>query len=459
MGEVRKMKVLLISSNTAASPYPVYPLGLSMVAQALRESGNEVEIFDFLQNQQSLEALAKTVDTFQPRAVGLSIRNIDNVNLLHEERYIDQATKIVKQIRAVAKTTIVAGGSAFSILPEEIMAAIKADYGIVGEGETAFPQLLRQIEQGNPPPAGTIVRNQTLLDCRYLPSAYYEPELMKHYLNNGSIASVQTKRGCPLNCVYCSYPALEGNRLRIRPPSAVVDNIESLITEHGAKFLFFTDSVFNDDQGQYLEVLREMKERGIRIPWSAFIKPSELTPATIQLMQETGLKAAELGSDAACDTTLQGQNKTFTWQEVTETSRALMEAGISTAHYFMFGGPGETPDTVRQGIENIKNLRCSAAFVFMGIRILPETELYEIAKKEGKISENAGLLEPIYYISPAVEQTWLEQILTKEFEPCSHILFPPDALDDKVQLLHKLGHAGALWDLLTPEYSEKNYQP
>ena len=444
------MKVLLVSSNTATSPYPVYPLGLSMVAAAARDAGHGVAFFDFLQSGKSLDALTEVLHEERPGVVGVSIRNIDNVNLLHEEKYIQQVKEIVACVRRESDAMTVAGGSAFSILPEKIIETIGADYGIVGEGEVAFAQLLAEIEASRKPPKGTIFRGGAALDPDCIPSAYYHKELLAKYLEDGSIATVQTKRGCPLNCVYCSYPALEGSRLRVREPGRVVDDVETLKNEHGANFVFFTDSVFNDDQGTYLDVLREMKRRDLGVAWSAFLKPSGLTPEVVELMKDTGLKAAELGTDAACDATLKGQRKSFSWQEVEASSNALMDVGISTAHYFMFGGPGETPETVRKGIENIKRLRCSAAFVFMGIRILPDTELYDIARQEGVVDADNDLLEPVYYISPQVDRDWMEAVLNEAFESESYILFPPDVLDDKLQLLHKLGHAGALWDLLAP---------
>jgi hypothetical protein len=229
-----------------------------------------------------------------------------------------------------------------------------------------------------------------------------------------------------------------------------VDDVELLVKAHGAKFIFFTDSVFNDASGAYLDVLREMKARGVRVPWSAFFTPSGLTPEIAALMKETGLHAAEMGSDAACDATLKGQCKGFTWADVVAANDLLMDAGISTAHYFMFGGPGETQETVRAGCENIKRLNCSASFVFMGIRILPDTELHRIAIRDGRVPADHDLFDPVYYIAPGLDKDWLEKTLTAAFRGVRNIIFPPDAMNDKLQLLHKLGYIGSLWDLLSP---------
>jgi radical SAM superfamily enzyme YgiQ (UPF0313 family) len=261
---------------------------------------------------------------------------------------------------------------------------------------------------------------------------------------------VQTKRGCRLRCGYCSYPVLEGGALRCRPAADVVDDVERLIKDHGVSYVFFTDSLFNDDQGLYLQVLREMQRRKLKVPWSAFLKPTGLDEQAVTLMRDTGLAGAELGSDAATDATLRGLHKPFRFADIVSANNLLMKHEIAVANYFMFGGPGETRQTLLEGIENIANLKCTAVFVFLGIRILPHTDLHRIAVHEKVIAPECDLLEPVYYVSPQIDRAWAEQTLTEGFSKLSHVVFPPDAMDDKLQLLHKLGYAGSLWDLLAP---------
>ena len=117
----------------------------------------------------------------------------------------------------------------------------------------------------------------------------------------------------------------------------------------------------------------------------------------------------------------------------------------------MFGGPGETPETVAEGIANIKAMRKSAIFVFMGIRILPGTGLEKIALAEGVLAPGQELLTPVYYISPRVDRSWLEKTLTEAFAGMRHVIFPPDAINSTLTFLHSLGCTGALWELLTAE--------
>ncbi|MFH0917703.1 MAG: lipid biosynthesis B12-binding/radical SAM protein [Candidatus Omnitrophota bacterium] len=455
MGQKTAMKVFLISSNVANTPYSVYPLGLSMIAASLKNAGHPVQQFDFLAAGRSIEKLTGAIQEFEPEIIGISIRNIDNVNLLNEQRYIDTVKNIVQEIRQVSPAKIILGGSGFSIMPETILDKVSADYGIMGEGESLIVDFIDRASKGIYPQE-KIIGSAPKLFSKQIPSACYDTEIMQFYLKSGNVASVQTKRGCVHKCAYCSYPILEGPHIRTRDTQAVVDDIENLINNFGAKYIFFTDSVFNDDAGNYLKLLAEMKKRKINIPWTAFFKPSGLDDSAVALMQETGLKAAEIGADACSDTTLKKLGKSFLFKEIIECNALFAKYNIATAHYFMFGCPGETRETVIEGINNIKSLTKTAAFIFMGIRILPKTPLAQLAVEEGLIGARQDLLEPVYYIAPGMDRKWLEETLTLAFKGIRNCVFPPDALDSSLAFLHKLGYSGSLWEMLIPGNAKRN---
>jgi lipid biosynthesis B12-binding/radical SAM protein len=441
------MKVLLISSNIAITPYPTYPLGLSMIAAALVNAGHEVLQSDFLEKNSSLETLAQEIGVFTPGLIAISIRNIDNVNLVSEQYYIDVVKDIVRKIREVSDARIILGGAGFSLMPDLILRETEADYGIIGEGEVLMVDFARRAEKGIYPDE-RLIGPQIGLTRGEIPSAKYDERLMAYYLQSGNIAAVQTKRGCNHQCVYCSYPLLEGSRIRRRDPGQVVDDIEVLRDKHKAKYIFFVDSVFNDDEGAYLEVIEEMIRRDISTPWTGFFQPRGLTDEIIEKMRQTGLVAAEIGSDATTDITLQRMGKRFTFQDIIACNDLFARHKVAISHFFMFGGPGETRETVYEGIENLKRLTGSVVFIFMGIRLLPNTPLARIALQENVISSDQDMLKPIYYISPAVEREWLEETLTKAFADVRHCVFPPDSFDNITRVLHKTGYTGTLWDML-----------
>jgi lipid biosynthesis B12-binding/radical SAM protein len=444
------MKVLLISANITVSPYPVYPLGLSVVAYALTRAGHEVRQYDALQEDNSLDALEKELEQFKPGLVGISVRNIDNVNLMNEQYYIENVKNIVAKVKSVSPVNVVLGGAGFSLIPDLILKETGADYGIVGEAESLVVEFAERAARGEYPAERIVGPGQKLVQDE-IAAALYDDRVMEYYLKSGNIASIQSKRGCTHACVYCSYPVLEGSAIRQRNPRSVVDDMQLLHTTHKAKLIFFVDSVFNDDEGAYLELVREMLNRKVKIPWTGFFKPKGLTDAVVKQMKETGLIAVEIGSDAACDTTLKRLGKSFTFRDIIETSDLFVENGVATSHYFMFGGPGETRETVFEGIENVKGLAKCVKFIFMGIRILPNTPLARLAIREKVIARDDGLLKPTYYISPSIDKEWLEQTLTEAFAGTRDCVFPPDAVDNSLRVLHKLGYTGTLWELLLPE--------
>jgi radical SAM superfamily enzyme YgiQ (UPF0313 family) len=426
-----------------------------MIAGALSKAGHDVRQIDFLQQNTSVDAVAAEVKQFQPGLVGISVRNIDNVNLVHEQYYIENVKNIVAAVKAVTDAKVLLGGAGFSLVPGLILKETGADYGITGEGEVLAVEFANNAAKGVYP-SERIISAAPHLSGREINSALYDERLLDFYLHSGNIASIQTKRGCTYKCVYCSYPLLEGTELRRRDPAAVVDDILLLRDRYKTKYIFFVDSVFNDDEGAYLEIVSEMEKRDVSVPWTAFIKPRGLDDGIVERMKRTGFVAAEVGADAACDTTLKKMGKSFTFSDIVECNNLFVRHGIAVSHFFMFGGPGETQETTQEGIRNILALQKCVSFIFMGIRILPNTALQRLAIKEKLIGPDDGLLHPVYYMSPLVDRTWLEDTLTKAFESVRHCVFPPDAMDNSLQVLHKLGYTGPMWELLLPGKKQRD---
>ena len=68
------------------------------------------------------------------------------------------------------------------------------------------------------------------------------------------------------------------------------------------------------------------------------------------------------------------------------------------------------------------------------------------------VAPDNDLLTPVYYISPLVEQAWLNQTLEEAFRSIRHIVYPPDTFESTIQMLKRMGnHSGPLWELLMRE--------
>ena len=442
-------KVFLLSSNVSSDPYPVYPIGLAIVASALSTAGHCVSQYDYLAAGCSEVHLSNALKKFSPDFVGLSLRNIDNVDSFSAENewYLSENKLLVKIVRRQTAAPIIVGGSGFSILPEEILDYLTADYGIVGEGEQALCDLISDLEHGRA--AARIVNgNRNLLSGTELMSPCWDSALIEYYKARSGMVNVQTKRGCPHSCYYCSYPQLEGRRLRVKEPAKAVDEIQQLHQKMDVDTFFITDSVFNDITGHYLEFAEELLRRNLNIRWYGFFRPQGMSSIELRLLKRSGLGAMEVGTDAASDVTLAGLNKQFNFEEVIQFNQICLREEIPTAHFIIFGGPDETSETIDEGLLNIQQLKQCVVFAFAGIRIHPNTELYARALREGIIHKRDSLLKPVYYFSPNVDLIQMNSKIEKAFHSRRDRVFPPSEGLIRMATMNRFGYRGLLWDRL-----------
>jgi lipid biosynthesis B12-binding/radical SAM protein len=442
-------RILLISTNITEFPYTVYPLGMAVVASSLQAQGHQVGQFDWLVSEKSELRLRNTIQNFKPDYVGISLRNIDNLDSFQTGQgwYLADARHITDIVRDETDAPIIAGGPAFSIMPEQILEYLQIPYGIVGEGEQAICRLIQSIEN-NEHPLSIQYSEKHLLTSEQMHSPLFSDDLIQFYKSHSGMVGIQSKRGCPHHCIYCTYPALEGKCLRIRKPKEVVEDIRQLKDRFGIQIIAFTDSVFNDASGHYLSIAEELLASETRIRWSAFFRPSNIGEKELKFLKRSGLYAIELGTDAACNETLKGLNKGFEFSDVIKFNETCVCVKIPCAHYIIFGGPGETPETVKKGLENIEKLHQCLIFAFSGIRILPKTSLLAIAADEGIISGHENLLKPIYYFSPQVRVEWMNNLIKSSFSKRRDRIFPPSDGLLRLGVLSRFGFKGLLWDQL-----------
>ncbi len=131
----------------------------------------------------------------------------------------------------------------------------------------------------------------------------------RFYLERGGILNLQTKRGCPFRCIYCTYPHIEGSRMRLVPPDEVAREARGL-QEMGARYLFITDSAFNADYDHSLAVARAFRRQGLTIPWGAFFAPTRPPDGYYEVLAEAGLTHAEFGTESLCDPQLKRYGET-----------------------------------------------------------------------------------------------------------------------------------------------------
>lgn len=440
-------KVALISCNTNLDPYPVYPLGMTMVAEAARLRGHAVAQWDLIVHGHSRADIRRFIQETQPDYVGLSLRNVDSANYNKPDAYFSEYRQVVQAIKNISDAPIILGGSAYTIFPQEMLKELGADFGIVGEGEQAFCRLIDQLET-DPDAAYPIYYSNSTMSSDAFSCNKRDPVLADFYLKRGGMLNIQTKRGCPHRCAYCSYPVLEGRRYRFRTPESVVDEIEILVRQYKADYYFITDSVFNDAAGNYLTIAHELVRRGINVPWTCYLRPDNFTREEAELLKRAGLASVEWGTDCATDVTLKALRKDFSWDQVVHSNNLFASIGIYNAHFIILGGPNETPATVDEGLRNLNSLKKCVVFAGIGVRIFPGTAVYDWAIAEGQISQETNILSPTYYFSREIDREVLHNQILAGFKGRLDRIYPDGEYVDAARAYHATGGRGPAWDML-----------
>jgi len=447
------MRVLLVSANTHTQPYPVYPLGLDYVAGAITER-HPVCIVD-MNAQEDGKALAKAIEEFVPEVIGLSIRNVDTTEITHPDGFCIKYKELVEAIRAQTAVPLVLGGSGFTIFAEPMMRELGSDYGIIGEGER-LSSLLDALERRKdvPPISGIVTQRSAAVVPPPWPHKIkrrFDPGLphVAFYLKRGGMLNLQTKRGCCFNCIYCTYPFIEGRTLRLFDPAEVGQTARQL-QEAGARYIFVTDAAFNSSGSHTIAVAKAFKKAGVSIPWGAFFAPLSIDRDYFRILADAGLSHVEFGSESLSDLVLKAYRKPFRTENVFKAHAAAVEAGLHVAHYFLFGGPGENSDTVNETLERIEQLGKCVLFLFCGMRIYPQTELYDMARHDRQVDHTRDLLEPVFYQSSRIES---EEVLARVRQQANGRLnwLIGDGGEPAARILSKMharGHSGPLWEYL-----------
>ena len=426
------MRVLLVNSNRLKQPWPVLPFGLCCVASSVKAAGHDVKVLDLCFSRKPERDMKKALAAFRPEAVGVTVRNIDNASGYHTHFELDDVKRdILDPLKRLFAGPIVIGGPAAGINAREMLELFGLDYAIRGDGEAALVELLRRWEANEDPTgmAGLVRRENGVFvddnppmrvrDLDALPPARVWRWLdTAPYARAGSPLQVQTKRGCPLHCAYCTYNSIEGRAWRLRDPRKVVDEIEEAVRESGIRAVEIADSVFNMPLDHAKAVLRELAERKL----DAHIETMGLTPAAmdeelVDLLKAAGFRDLDLGVESASNATLRGLGKTFDRDAVLNAGRLLHARGIPIrAWTLLLGGPGETRETLRETFETVAQAADPWDLVTVGIGMRLYNGSPATERLRGEYAEAAkdNFLRPVSYRPEAIGLDEIKALAKRE---------------------------------------------
>jgi radical SAM superfamily enzyme YgiQ (UPF0313 family) len=408
------MRVLFISGNREDVDIRVPALGLACVAAAAESAGHEVNLLDLLIERDPRSAILRVIRSFNPEAIGISVRNIDDQRMRNPRFLLDQARDAVAWCREASAAPIILGGAGFSILPQAVLEYLGAEMGIQGEGETVFPELLHRLQAGTSTDTlpglyrkgkAAPARRSFAKDLNALPLP--DPALLAQSLIGAKDAPVpvQSRRGCPMMCSYCSTPTIEGKSVRWRSPESIVSWMERWVQE-GFRRFYFVDNTFNLPPSYATQLCSQIIAANLDISWRCILFPGGISPKFIEMLARAGCKEVSIGFESGAKHMLHRMNKQFNLPEVSRASDLLRQHDIRRMGFLLLGGPGETKDSVEESLAFAESLELDNLKISIGVRIYPGTEVARVAVKEGVIPSEQDLLLPRFYLTRGLED-WL----------------------------------------------------
>jgi radical SAM superfamily enzyme YgiQ (UPF0313 family) len=423
MGKIRVLLIYAseIQSNEIDDFLRVPPIGLFFINGYLKHKGYESRIIHAMPDHFSRhstdsesyrEELRKEIEEFAPHYIGYSFRNLlywggipRNPTKLINYFSMSLEKPIVEFLQGITSAKVIGGGSGFSLAPELFMNYLNLDYGIVGEGERAFEELVSKLEDGEDISkiAGLVYRkngailtnpNRFIDDLNSLPPmetgnfrGYREI-----YCSEGGYANVQTKRGCSFRCIYCQYPFLEGSKYRLRDVTKVVQEVIDIKNKYDIRRFFIVDSVFSTPANHSMKFCEELIKRNADIEWAAYINPRGIEKELLEIYRKSGCHYLTLTADSLSARVLESYQKDFTIDDVKKSVQLLKESSIPFEISLILGGIGEDEESVQETVEFCdKYLKDISVSFFAGMWVHPVAQAIEVLRSERIFSENENI--------------------------------------------------------------------
>lgn len=291
---------------------------------------------------------------------------------------VTRAYEIAAEYRKKGVPTVI-GGIHASMMPDE--AARFVDVVVTGEAEGVWPQLLADFEDGK-------------MKSRYdgiLSSVIHSPKPRRDLFHPGYIfASIQTTRGCPMDCSFCSVTAFNGRHYRFRPIEEVLDELEEIPQQY---VFILDDNIVGYNslaRERAKELFKGIIRRGIKKTWISqasinFADDEEV----LRLAAESGCRMIFLGIETEGIEQLQEAGKKLNLKRgadtYNETFKTIRKYGIAVIAGFIFGFDHDDPEAIRRRVKYIRNCKADSIQTTL-LTPLPGTRLYNKYRDEKRLA-------------------------------------------------------------------------
>ena len=343
-------------------PYP--PLGILYISAYLEQNGFPNSVYDSTFN--TLESLKSSLLADRPDILGIYTNLMTKLNVL----------KIISFVRSedvLNHTKIVLGGPEIRNHKENFL-QFGADVIVFGEGEDTMLDIVKAYAQNADPDLrdipGTafldeeknvITNAERILirDINHLPFPARDKINLQKYFDTWkqhhgiSMINLNTMRGCPYSCKWCSR-AVYGSSYRRRSPALVADEIQHLKQNYDFDMIWFVDDVFTINHKWLREFVNEMESRQVKVPYEIITRADRLTEEAVQLLKQSGCFRVWIGAESGSQKIIDAMDRRVKVDDVRKMIQLVKSYGIEAGTFIMLGYPGEDETDIKETLQHLK---------------------------------------------------------------------------------------------------------
>lgn len=371
------------------------PLGLAGLMAIMKRRGDTVFFSDEYLKKTSIANSSFVVD-----------KKIDYVGIYANTVCYQSTCEIVAALHAKRRQghwhgKIIVGGPHTSVGQTTIPAYV--DHSVIGEGEISLPKLIDGAVSER------IITGERVGDMDALPFPAWEELIFRGYdwrapfdiPDTYPCYTMNTSRGCPFNCTFCTVKAVWGRTYRCMSAERVVSDIERMIRCYGARSIYFREDHFTLNRNRTIEFCGLLLKKNIKIKWMCETRADDLNDYEyVRLMADAGCVMLYVGVESGSPRMLEYFKKGETVEQFQAAFETIRKAGIRTYASFVLHAPTETDmdrALTEKLIETIK-----PDYVGRNIYVgLPGGELYNylVQEKLYEYIDEAGIAYPTGYLA------------------------------------------------------------
>ncbi len=363
-----RKRILFFRPRKDSDFNPIPQIGLGILARILRQAGHEVVVCDHLlfikREAPSVEELMETV---RPDVVGLTTFTST----------MTEARKIMKRVRAMRPDVpIIVGGPHTSIHTADLQREPDIDYIVTGEAESVILNLVETAErQPSPqvvPGAASDVVTNPFPDF----TAFLGIDGIEEY-------PLETSRGCPFRCNFCSVPLISSKKWRRREISTCVDEVEAAkAVLPNLRGVVVVDDVPTINLKRFKEFLRAYIDRDLGLPLHIDnIRADEIDREFVLLAKQAGVTRICIAVEHGNPEVLKMVDKGETHEDIVRAAALIRGEGLDLECCFIVGLPLDSLERTKDSIAFAKQLK--ARYIFWNMaHPMPGTTMYNWFKEK-----------------------------------------------------------------------------